>query len=178
MNAPRKTRTNRTLLLTSALVGIGLLVGQTTWAEASKAPAPKNDLAISLTAQKVLSQANGQEKLVPAEVAFPGEVIQYDALYSNQSASQISHVSPVLPIPRGMVYVPDSAKPAPAEASLDGRKFEPIPLRRVVSLPNGEQKEEEVPPSQYRALRWNLGEMAAGAKATVTARAKLVPVGR
>lgn len=146
---------------------------------AAAAPAPaRGDLDIKLVAQRVLRDADGQEALQPAERAFPGDVIQYDATYHNRADKGIANVAPTLPIPTGMEYVPDSAKPAPALASLDGKLFEPIPLKRQVILPSGEVQEQEVPATEYRALRWNLGEMEAGGRTTVVARARLLPAGR
>ena len=165
--------------LTGVLLGLGLIPGGLAWAASPTVQRgnAKNDLAISLTAQKVVKQADGKEKLLAADRAFPGEVIQYDALYRNQSAKPLSNVSPTLPIPNGMVFIPDSAAPAPAEASLDGKIFQRIPIMRKIRMPNGEQKEEEVPATEYRALRWQAGDLAAGATTTVTARTKLIPVG-
>jgi hypothetical protein len=64
----------------------------------------------------------------------------------------------------------------PSEASLDGKKFEPLPIVRKVRMPSGVETEVEVPASEYRALRWEAGNLAPGAKTTITARAKLVPV--
>ncbi len=176
MKPVNRIRTQCIANLTALLVVTGVMAGGTSWGNSPSGQ--NNELAISLNARKVVRQADGKEKLVTADRAFPGEVIQYDALYLNQSGKAIRNVSPTLPIPNGMVFVPESATPAPAEASLDGRKFEPIPLKRKVTLANGEEKEEEVPPTQYRALRWHLGGMAAGAQATVTARTKLVPAGQ
>lgn len=178
MKASRKVRTLLSVKLTTALLGLGVIIAGMSWADSPKAQNQSGDLAISLEARKVVKQSDGQEKLLPADRAFPGEVVQYDALYFNQSPKPLQNVSPTLPIPNGMVFVPQSAKPSPAEASLDGRKFEPIPIKRKVTLPNGDVTEQEVSPTQYRALRWHLGDMAAGAKTTVTARTKLVPVGQ
>ena len=176
MKAMHQKRTNLLGKLTAGLLGAGLALGGLSGAAAPNAQNPKNDLAISLTARKVVKLADGKERLLPADRAFPGEVIQYDALYLNQSEAPLNNVSPTLPIPTGMVLVPESASPPPAEASLDGRTFEPIPLKRKVRLPNGDEKEEIVPPTEYRALRWHVGDMAAGAKATVSARTRLTPV--
>ena len=134
----------------------------------------RGDVIVSLVAQKVKVSAEGKEILQPAERAFPGEVIQYDALYHNQSATEIHNLAPTLPIPSGMEYLPEGATPAPAEASLDGKTFAPIPLKRKVTRPDGTVREEEVPASEYRALRWQMGDMAAGKKVTVAARARLL----
>ena len=168
---------NRFAKLIGLLPVCSLVLGVSAWAASPtvQSASAKNDLAISLTAKKVVTQSDGKEKLVAADRAFPGEVIQYDALYVNQSAKPLTSVAPTLPIPSGMVFVPDSASPALSEASLDGRKFEPLPILRKVRMPSGEEKEIEVPATEYRALRWKAGDLAAGARTTITARTKLVP---
>jgi hypothetical protein len=133
-----------------------------------------NDVAVTLKAQKVLRTTEGKEVLRVADRAMPGEIIQYDALYKNQSSSSVRRLEPTLPIPAGLEYIPASAKPAPAKASLDGKTFAPVPLMRQVVLANGETKQEQVPFSEYRALRWDLGDLEAGKTALVSARARLV----
>ncbi|HTD88501.1 MAG: hypothetical protein DMF06_11330 [Verrucomicrobia bacterium] len=141
--------------------------------EGALAQAAKNDVVVTLKAQKVLHAADGSETLQVAERAMPGEVIQYDAVYKNQSKSGVRNLVPTLPIPRGLEYIPDSAKPAPAKASLDGKIFEPLPLKRKVTLPSGETVEQPVPPSEIRALRWEIGDLDAGAAKEISARARL-----
>ena len=133
-----------------------------------------NDVAVTLKAQKVLQTREGREVLQVADRAMPGEIIQYDALYKNQSGGSVRQLEPTLPIPAGLEYIADSAKPAPTRASLDGRNFAPIPLMRQVTLPTGETRQEQVPVSEYRALRWELGDLDAGKSALISARAKLV----
>lgn len=179
----KATKTSRTNVVTKTagvlIITAGVILSGVTWAASPTASssAAKNDLAISLTARKVVRQADGKEKLLAADRAFPGEVIQYDALYVNRSAKPLTRVSPALPIPNGMVFVPNSAAPPPAEASLDGKSFQKIPILRKVTMPTGEEKEEEVPATEYRALRWQAGDLAAGATTVVTARTRLVPAG-
>ena len=139
----------------------------------AEAQAAKNDVVVTLKAQKVLRAPDGKEVLQEADRAMPGEVIQYDAVYKNQSASGVRNLVPTLPIPRGLEYIPNSAKPAPAKASVDGKTFEPLPLKRKVTLPTGETVEQPVPPSEIRALRWEIGDLDAGAAAQISARARL-----
>ena len=169
-----KKKTNRLVaahssvqVVCSALLVMTLCVGA---AFGQKA----NDVAVTLKAQKVLRSKDGKEVLQVADRAMPGEIIQYDALYKNQSNNSVRQLEPTLPIPAGLEYIADSAKPAPARASLDGKNFAPIPLMRQVTLPTGETTQEQVPFSEYRALRWELGELDAGKTALISARAKLV----
>jgi uncharacterized repeat protein (TIGR01451 family) len=169
-----KKKTNRLVaahssvqLICCTLLAIALCAGE---AFGQKA----NDVAVTLKAQKVLRTKEGKEVLQVADRAMPGEIIQYDAVYKNQSSSSVRQLEPTLPIPAGLEYVADSAKPAPARASLDGKSFAPIPLMRQVTLPTGETKQEQIPFSEYRALRWELGNLDAGKTALISARAKLV----
>jgi uncharacterized repeat protein (TIGR01451 family) len=140
---------------------------QTGWAQSA------NDVVVTLKAQKVQRSSDGRETLKVADRAMPGEVIQYDALYKNQSRKGIRNLEPTLPIPPGLEYVPGSASPAPAKASLDGKNFAPVPLKRQVPMPDGQMKEELVPYSQYRALRWEMGDLEPGRTAVISARAVL-----
>ncbi len=133
----------------------------------------KDDLSITLTAKKIVMKADGKESFEPADKAKPGEIIQYTAVYLNKSKGNIRNLEPTLPIPGGMEYVAGSAKPVPAKASTDGKIFEPMPLKRMVKSPDGTQREQAVPPSEYRALRWVVGDLAAGRSAVVIARARL-----
>jgi hypothetical protein len=133
----------------------------------------KSDVAISLVAQKVSVGQDGKEILRPADRAFPGEVVQYDARYRNQAQKPVRALEPTLPIPRGLEYLPDSAKPAPSQASTDGKTFAPLPLMRKVTKADGSVVDQPVPASEYRALRWAMGDLEAGKTVTVTARARL-----
>ena len=140
---------------------------------ASAQTAPKNPVAISLTAQKVTKDAEGKEQLKPADRAMPGEVVQYDALYKNTSSAGVRNLAPTLPIPPGLEFLPETVNPMPAFASVDGRTFAPFPLVRKVTKPDGTVEEQAVPASEYRALRWTVGDLEAGKSILVSARARL-----
>lgn len=145
-------------------------------AQAQQARAP-GELQVQLTQHKVVKGENGKDKLVAAEQARPGEIIEYRATYANTAKRQIKDVYATLPVPVGMQFVAGSAAPAPALATLDNLKFEPIPIKRKVTLPSGAVEEREVPASEYRALRWRLGAIPAGTSAVVSARMRLEPAG-
>jgi uncharacterized repeat protein (TIGR01451 family) len=154
-------------------IGLALLLGFFAGgAYAQNAP----DVVVTLKAHKVVRTIDGKEVLQVADRAMPGEVIQYDALYRNQGRTGVRNLQPTLPIPAGLEYLPDSAKPAPSKASVDGKNFAPIPLMRQVALPDGKTKEEPVPTSEYRSLRWDLGDLDSGRNALVSARARLAVV--
>jgi len=138
---------------------------------------PQGDLTSVLTQSKVTVGADGKEVLVPAAKAAPGDVIEYRATYTNRGKGAVSGVEASLPVPPGMAYVAASARPDGALASLGDGKFEPIPLMRRVKLADGRSEDREVPATEYKALRWKLGELAAGKSASVSARMRLVPIG-
>ena len=82
-----------------------------------------------------------------------------------------------LPVPEGMSYLPKTSTPAVATASLDGKRFAPLPLTRWVRLSDGTRVQRQVPYEEYRFLRWNLNALAAGDRAVVQARMSVNPVG-
>jgi uncharacterized repeat protein (TIGR01451 family) len=136
------------------------------------------DLNINLVAQRVERKADGSESLLPAAKAKPGDIIEYTAHYKNQSKGPITNVHPMLPIPEGMEYIPATARPAPAAASLDGKSFSAIPLKRKLKGPSGELLEQDVPASEYRALQWRVNELSAGKTAILSARVRVTTSGQ
>lgn len=144
----------------------GLLTQQTFAAE---------PLTATLEAHKVVIADNGKEQLVAASQARPGDVLQYRATYRNVSDKLLRGVMATLPVPTsGVEYLIDSATPAGAEASTNGAHYAPIPLKRLVKLPDGRHQQQLVPPAEYRFLRWPLGDLPAGASKTVSARVRVI----
>lgn len=134
-------------------------------------------LKINLVAKKVVS-IDGKEKLVSADKARPGEIIQYEASYQNSGTEPVRSVGAILPVPAGLILVQDSAKPAAPEASLDGKTFQPVPLTRQAIDASGTTVNQPVPLAEYRALRWNLDEVPVGGTSTVTLRARVANGGK
>lgn len=134
-----------------------------------------DDVSVVLTAQRV-AVVDGKEQLMPAEQAQPGDVIEYRAEYRNASAEPIGRLAATLPVPRGMEYLPTTAMPEKLLASLDGKAFEPVPLKRRVRLANGREVVRDVQPAEYRFLRWSLGTLDAGQSRVVAARVRVSPL--
>jgi uncharacterized repeat protein (TIGR01451 family) len=164
--------------LNAAACGLALILAQILAVQPSFAQSPPApcDLTMTLVAQKVIKTSDGKEELKPADRAFPGEVVQYDTTCQNQTDKPMSNVQPMLPIPKGMEYLPSTAQLPPAEATLDGGRFEAIPIKRKYRLPDGTEEEREVPATEYRGLRWRIPEIAPGAKVTVVARVRILPI--
>jgi uncharacterized repeat protein (TIGR01451 family) len=153
------------------LFGAALLA--TAFAQAQTPPKANGPLETRLEQQKVTRAADGKEILVAADAVRPGEVIEYKATYRNTGPQPLRNVEATLPIPPNTEFVPGSLKPGNAKASLDGRAFADMPLKRTVTR-DGKQVQEEVPAREYRALRWYPGELGAEKTLAYTARVKVV----
>ena len=145
----------KTLAL-STVLGISLANG----ANAAEA------LSVNLQAKQIVTE-NGKQVLKTVNRANSGDIIQYQAIYRNNIQKPMTDLALTLPVPANMVYV-SSSSPAPTQASLDGKKFENLPIMRKV---NG--KMVEVPVSQYRAVRWIVKTLPAQQSTTVSLNAKV-----
>lgn len=133
----------------------------------------KKDLVIDLVAQKVVTDAEGKEAFEPADKAKPGDVIEYTATYRNTGKIAVRDLSGTIPVPPGMEYLAGTARPAKVTASIDGRQYATVPLKRKVRLANGKEEVREIPAAEYRSLRWDLKELAAGRSIVVKARMQI-----
>lgn len=177
--APAQRQSN-TLSRLAARLSAGILLmtviavpalAQPTVAKAPVVNAEKKAVAIVLTQFKVVKAADGTEQLKDATSIKPGEIIEYKAVYTNNTGKAVTGLIANLPIPEGLEYIPKSAKPGATlvkAATKDGQ-YAAEPLMR--KLPDN--KVEPVPYNEYRALRWTLGQLPAGGEIAVTARAKV-----
>lgn len=152
-------------LLTLCFFAASLLLGQ---AALAQSPA----VTSSLTAQKV-EMLEGKTILKPAAKGKAGDVIEYSGTYRNVSAAGVNKLQATVPVPAGTTFIADSAQPAQAQASTDGIRFAPMPLMRTVKQPDGKELKEAVPLAEYRALRWEIGTLAAGASTAVSLRVRI-----
>ena len=141
----------------------------------SSAFAAPSDVEVTLKAFQVVT--NGKDaktvQLVPTTRAQPGDTIEYQVTYRNGGTTPARQTKAVLPVPEGgMAYLPDTALPATVEASLDGKTYAPVPLKREV-VREGKKITEVVPATEYRFLRWDLGDLPPGQAATVKSRMRL-----
>ena len=161
-----------------ATVGAGMLAMASLAAPASaqpaatpSAPVAEKTVAVALTQWKVVTGVDGKEQLLDASSVKPGDVLEYRATYTNHTGKTVSGLVADLPIPEGLEYLPRSAKPGAAlvkAATKDGA-YAAEPLMRKAA----NNKTEPVPYSDYRALRWTLGQLPAGGETAVTARARV-----
>jgi uncharacterized repeat protein (TIGR01451 family) len=126
-------------------------------------------LTNTLTVHRIALHTDGHESLEPAASARPGELLEYVAEFHNAGASTARGLSATLPLPAGTEFISASQRPAGALASVDGVKFEAIPLKRTVREADG-LHEVLVPLNEYRFLRWPATELPSGATYSVSAR--------
>lgn len=122
---------------------------------------------------KVVRAADGKESLAPAEATRPGDVVEYTATYRNAGDKAVRNLEATLPIPAETELVGGSERPAGARASIDGKTFGTLPLKRK-KLVQGRELEEAVPMREVRYLRWSVGELPAGQSTVFSARVKLL----
>jgi hypothetical protein len=138
----------------------------------SLAASAQDQVKVQLKAEKITVQ-DGKEIRSSADKAAPGDVLELIAIYKNTQKAPAKQVFANISIVAGEEYVPGTTSPAGAMATIDGVNFAPIPLKRTVKNKEGKTVEVEVPASEYRALRWNLGDLKGEESRTVSARVKL-----
>jgi len=155
-----------------ALISV-LSIG-TAIAGAPRANAGKEPVTITLSMKQVVVDAKGNETLKDAPRIKPGDLVEYTAVYRNRSSQGVSGLKASLPVPVGLEYVRQSAKPALVMATTDGVQFAAEPLMRTVKDQAGQDRQVEVPYSEYRNLRWEVGNLDAGKRAVVSARMRVI----
>jgi uncharacterized repeat protein (TIGR01451 family) len=133
----------------------------------------KGPLESTLEQHKVAKAADGRESLVPATGVRPGDLIEYAATYRNTGRAPITGVQATVPIPPNTEYVPGSADPQDAKASIDGVTYAAMPLKRQVTR-DGKAVDELVPAREYRYLRWSAPQIAGEKSVTFTARVRVL----
>lgn len=151
------------LTITVPLIGqipAGVVVAQNTHA--------KGQVQLQLAAEKkVLRKEQGKQKetwqgLQGKVVVQPGDVLRYTVTGVNNGDKPVKNLVVNQPIPKGMVYVLNSAtvnanQDAKITYSIDGgRSFVEKPTVKV-KLPNGKIETLSAPAIAYTHIRWNFG---------------------
>ena len=167
------------LSITTAGMLLALLFTLTGVRAGTASPAAQAEIRLQAwQVQTVVEHGAKKERLQPLQQIRPGDVVEYEARYLNGTGKAARDVQLTLPVPvGGLQYLPGGNADMPVHsASLDGQRFEPVPLRREVLTPDGRRTMQDVALSEYRFLRWNLGDLPAGAQRAVRARMQLPPV--
>jgi len=147
------------LLITVAIVGItGVSVAVTP---------QKEPVSVALTANKLTQNAQGITVAQPVTKVKPNDVIEYRAVYTNNTGKAIKNLTATLPIPPATQFLAKST-PSATLASTDGVNFAAMPLKRKVG-----NQIVNVPLQDYRALRWTIAEVPAGKSVSVSAQTRV-----
>lgn len=130
----------------------------------------------SVLSASVVSLVDGKTVKKLAVDAKPGDVIEYRAIYVNNSKAPVERVLASVPIPEGTTLIVKTASPADASASVDAVTFAPMPLTRTVKLADGTVRTEAVPLSEYRSVRWALASIAPGQQVAVSVNVRVNPI--
>jgi uncharacterized repeat protein (TIGR01451 family) len=147
------------------------------WAKNETATA-KEPVVVTLTQKRIVVDAKGNEKKEDAPKVKPGDLLEYSVVYHNRSKQAISGLKASLPIPAGLVYVKQSAKPALVQATTDGISYGNEPLLRTEKDKAGNEQQVEVPYVEYRSLRWEVGNLEASKQVSVSARVRVVELAK
>jgi uncharacterized repeat protein (TIGR01451 family) len=136
--------------------------------------ADSGDIIVELSAKKVVKGPDNKEKYESAEKSVPGDIIEYRVVYRNNGKNPVKDLAGTLPVPQGMEYIPSTATPDKVSASLDGKAFGTVPLKRKVRTVNGKEETRDIPYSEYRFLRWDLSSLEAGRESVTVARVRVI----
>lgn len=110
---------------------------------------------------------SGNEKITKTDQVEPGQVMEFELVFTNNGDTSVSGIQVVDPIPENTLFIGESHSSdvqANFEVSIDGgQTFESEPVVRIETQADGSQKEVVIPPSQYTHVRW-LAEDALASK--------------
>ena len=137
-------------------LALGTVAGLTLAAGRTLAEAPP--VTGRIDAYLVTRADDGSERLRAAEVAEPGETMEFRIEFTNAGEEPASGITVVNPVPANTRFLPDTDGADVAarfEVSVDGgESFEPEPVTRIETQPDGSQAEVVIPPEQYTHVRW------------------------
>ena len=158
-----------------ALPALSLLLTEQAFAQAAAPAAPRAE--IKLVAYRIVSTPGPtglRETREPLKTLSPGDLIEYEATYFNRSAQPMRDVSMTVPVPAGgLAYIAAQKAPLASSASTDGKVFAALPLTREEVSADGKHITQPVPLADYRVLRWNLGDLPAGASRSARVRMQM-----
>ncbi len=120
-----------------------------------------------IKAYLVTVDKNGKEKVTKTDQVEPGQVMEFELVFTNNGETNVSGIQVVDPIPENTLFIGESHSSdvqANFEVSIDGgQTFESEPVIRIETQADGSQKEVVIPPEQYTHVRW-LAEDALASK--------------
>jgi uncharacterized repeat protein (TIGR01451 family) len=135
---------------------------------------------VSMSQAREVTEATGGAtavKLVPAQTAAPGDVVQYTLAYRNQGDAVARDARIVDPVPAGTTFLSAATggDGVTVSYSADGGKtFAPAErLTREVRLPSGALEQRPIPPAEYTHVRWTVAQLPPGGGGLVSLRVRV-----
>jgi len=111
-----------------------------------------------IQAYLVTVDKNGEEKVTKTDQVEPGQVMEFELVFTNNGETSVSGIQVVDPIPENTLFIGESHNSdvqANFEVSIDGgQSFEAEPVIRIETQLDGTQKEVVIPAEQYTHVRW------------------------
>lgn len=156
------------------LFSLLVLFASSAFAQQAQLVAQRNQLLSDLKAFKVVKVDN-KEQLVETNSVMPGDIIEYQLTYINETGGSISNLRPVLPVPDGMIFIEETANPTLHAVSItNDQVFQQPPVLKEIVLPNGSKGKIKVDPKEYRFLQWLQDSMNSGEIKTFKARMRII----
>lgn len=116
----------KTALMSSALILLAPSVLANT--QAAKEP-----VSVDLKTYLIAQNAEGKVTEQAVSEVKPEQVVEYRAVYTNNTPGTIKNLVATLPIPAETQFLAKSA-PTKAQASTDGVNFAPMPLKKRLAI--------------------------------------------
>lgn len=157
-----------------------VLVGITTFllASSSVIAAKEGHLKVTSKVQKmsvITKDGKKSYQFLPATKVLPGELVQYNTFYENIGNEAADNINIVNPIPKHLVYLPNSAQGKNTQImfSVDGGKN--YGKAGTLKVRGSDGKLYPAKPSNYTHIKWQyLGSLAPKTKQAVAFRARLL----
>lgn len=119
-------------------------------------------LSSHMKASVVTLNAQGKESMRVMKKAAPGQTIQYDLTYANNSDKSFKGLVVTGPIPAHTHYLANTATTGVSAMRLvsinGGKTFEKEPVKREQKMADGSVKTVVIPASKYTHIRWKAGD--------------------
>ena len=119
-------------------------------------------LSSHMKAYVISVDAKGKELKQVKKKATPGQTIQYDLTYANNSEKSFKGLVVTGPIPANTHYLANTASTqvsAMRLVSIDGGKtFEKEPVKRQQKMADGTLKTVVIPATKYTHIRWKASD--------------------
>ncbi len=119
-------------------------------------------LSSHMKASVITIDEKGKESMRMVKKAAPGQTIQYDLTYANNSDKSFNGLVVTGPIPAHTHYLANTASTHVSSmrtVSIDGGKtFEKEPVKRQQKMEDGTVKTVIIPASKYTHIRWQAND--------------------